>query len=66
MTIADAIKHLQRIQRQHGDEVPVFFDCPNCRQSFEPALAEADVKPVLRVQAAPSAEEKYAQALASL
>jgi hypothetical protein len=40
MTIAEAIKALDRIRRRYGDEVPVYFDCPHCAQSFTPGKAE--------------------------
>jgi hypothetical protein len=41
MTIAEAIKALERIRRRHGDEVRIYFDCPHCAQSFTPGKVEA-------------------------
>jgi uncharacterized C2H2 Zn-finger protein len=35
MTITQAIKWLQGIQRLHGD-TEVYFDCPACGKSFKP------------------------------
>jgi uncharacterized C2H2 Zn-finger protein len=35
MTINRAIEHLKEIQARHGD-IEVYFDCPNCKQSFTP------------------------------
>ncbi len=36
MTIREAIERLQAIAKKHGDDVPVFFDCPKCGSSFTP------------------------------
>ncbi len=41
MRIIDAIKALERIKRQHGEDVNVFFDCPECHKSFTPNMAVA-------------------------
>ena len=40
MKIAAAIKALMQLQAKYGDDVPVFFDCPNCLQSFTPGRVE--------------------------
>lgn len=37
MKIAEAIAALQRLQQKWGDDVPVFFDCPECLKSFTPS-----------------------------
>jgi hypothetical protein len=36
MTIKAAIQFLERIQKKHGEDVPVYFDCPTCGKSFTP------------------------------
>ena len=44
MTVAQAIKWLQRIEAKHGGDVPVYFDCPKCAAAFTPTtLATAAV-----------------------
>lgn len=40
MKIVTAIKALQQLQAKYGEDVPVFFDCPNCLQSFTPGRVE--------------------------
>lgn len=35
MKISETITKLQTVLAKHGD-VPVYFDCPECKQSFEP------------------------------
>jgi len=42
MTIEDAILKLQALQKRHGNNVQVFFDCPNCKQSFTPGMVVAE------------------------
>ena len=42
MNIADAIAHLKRLERQHGADVEVFFDCPGCAQAFTPSFVTAE------------------------
>ena len=44
MTIAEAIKWLQRIEAKHGGNTLVYFDCPKCEAAFTPTtLATATV-----------------------
>lgn len=38
MTIMEAIEALERIRRNHGVDVRVYFDCPHCQQSFTPSM----------------------------
>jgi hypothetical protein len=38
MTIQEAIDQLERLKKEHGPRVPVFFDCPHCAQSFTPGV----------------------------
>ncbi len=40
MTVSQAVKWLQGIEKKHGGDIPVYFDCPVCRQSFEPGVIE--------------------------
>lgn len=40
MTIQEAIAMLERVKAKHGPDVPVYFDCPNCKQAFTPGLVE--------------------------
>lgn len=35
MNIREAIARLQALEQKHGN-VPVYFDCPKCGQSFTP------------------------------
>lgn len=37
MTVAEAIKLLQRIEAKHGADVLVYFDCPKCETAFTPS-----------------------------
>ncbi len=46
MNISDAIAQLKRLDRQHGGDVAVFFDCPSCKQAFTPDFT-ATVKAVV-------------------
>jgi hypothetical protein len=39
VTTKEAIAWLTRIAKVHGDNVPVYFDCPHCAQSFTPGTA---------------------------
>lgn len=44
MTIAEAIKWLEKIQAKHGADLLVYFDCPKCNAAFTPTtLATAAV-----------------------
>lgn len=36
MTIQEAIERLEAIAKRHGRETRVYFDCPQCKQSFTP------------------------------
>lgn len=36
MTIKEAIAALEKIRQKHGDDTPIYFDCPNCGKSFAP------------------------------
>jgi len=43
MTINQAIEMLTALQKRHGTNIDVFFDCPHCGTSFAPnkVVAEA-------------------------
>lgn len=38
MKISEALVWLKKLQSQVGD-VPIYFDCPTCKQSFTPTRA---------------------------
>lgn len=38
MTIREAIQRLEKIATKHGDACIVYFDCPQCLQSFTPGV----------------------------
>jgi hypothetical protein len=41
MTLAEAIKWLQKIAAKHGGDVPIYFDCPKCEAAFTPTHLSA-------------------------
>jgi hypothetical protein len=41
MTIEDAIAKLLSMKKNYGDNIQIFFDCPNCNQSFTPGILVA-------------------------
>jgi len=55
MTVSEAIRLLQKIQKDNGD-VEVYFDCPACHQSFTPGRVVT--KAVVVNAAITSAESK--------
>jgi hypothetical protein len=36
MTIIQAIIQLGKLRDKYGDDIAVYFDCPNCNKSFSP------------------------------
>lgn len=61
MTIDDAIKRLQDIKAKHGETVRVYFDCPQCQQSFP--LGRAYVAVVIKAETPLDVQEEIAAKL---
>lgn len=40
MTIKEAIDRLKKLETAYGGDIVVYFDCPICKQAFEPKIIE--------------------------
>ncbi len=53
MTIAEAIRRLEELARKYspnGNAIQVYFDCPNCGQSYTPDIVEPVLETRIRIK----------------